>query len=198
LHKLAVPGIVISEVYTEQVADRAVLGWVELLNVWHETVDLQGFRLVCGDAGGETRAVPLVGTISGCGTHVVGGPNSNPGNGMPFYDQVVDLSAGLFLDGVGLRFVALYEPGACPCEDCPISAVLHAPRPLGDGIPPGCRTGISILEAARPGASLERLTWPEDDWRHSVAPGPNQVHDELGCSPSRSSVIDLSPLKTVY
>jgi hypothetical protein len=175
--------LVISEVFVQATLAGARPGWIEILNAGGEPLNLTGFTLLCGGDGGVSERVTLTGVVGGGGTFVVGGPRSVPGNGLPAYDQVADLSAARPSGGATALFAALFMPGEAPMSNCPISAVIsgepRADNPLGAD----CAAGVSRVGTASPGSSIERATWPADTWRVRSVPNPNRASCALGDAP---------------
>jgi len=190
--------IIISEIYCRNTDAGAGLGWVELMNVGLQDVDLRGCTLVYGDSSGETASATLDGIIGSSATFVFGGPDSDENNGQPVFDQIINLDAGLSDTGRVLDLVALLMPGDRLEMSCPMSAVTFG-GPHNDGLfAPDCLAGVSHLEKPMPGVSFVRTAWPASTWSSHDTPDPNGVGFVLERTATGAESRSWSAITSVY
>lgn len=101
--------------------------WIELFNPCDVEIDLSGYTLGWGGTNYNwTQA--LEGTIAPQGCFVVGGPNSDAGNGNPIYDQVANFEADLENGGNTADGIALFDIPAARLDalvDTPVDAMIY-------------------------------------------------------------------------
>jgi hypothetical protein len=125
--------------------------WVKLVNATSVPIELPGYALGAGRATyGETLAV-LDGVLAPGACAVVGGPDSDAGNGAPTYEQAIDFTPDLPRpDGGPGPGVALFAiaPGGAPPDPTAATPVDAAPAAAVPALAPGhslARTGLAGL-----------------------------------------------------
>lgn len=173
--KSAASMLMISEVFFQETDSGPVIGWVELFNASPLPVDLRGSTLVYGDPDGTMASIDLDGVIGNGSTFVVGGLDPDLSNGIPLFDQEVNLKASLPNSASATTMVALFMPEAGLSENCPLAAVSFGLKHPENLFGPECSTNISQLENALPGISFERTAWPANEWMSHSVSDPNKV-----------------------
>jgi len=118
-------------------------------------------------------SVVLTGTIGPCATYVVGGPVADAENGMPGFDQAVNLTPDIQNGGSASDAVALFLPGADVLADTPLDAVIYdSPNTnaLGDETGPN---GAPDVGDAPAGSTIELSA--DYTWVIQATPDPNNV-----------------------
>ncbi len=186
--------LVLSELFFVKQPTGVSFGWIELLNSGPESVDLSGFQIITRDSRGNSTGIVLKGIIDSCGTFVVGSSGSDRDNGSPSLDQVADLSALK----QAATMVALVSPGSSILTDCPVSVVCFSEDSLDhiSGFP--CTDNIAHIGPATSGLSVERESWPANQWRTRAVPDPNFASSVYGCDVSPGRTPDWSLIRGIY
>lgn len=152
--------------------------WVELFNPCESPIDLEGHSLGWGGETYTYGAVDLEGTIEPGACFVVGGPNSNNGNGEPVYGLTVDLEPDVQNGGTDADGVALFDVPAdeIRADTVPIDAVIYgAEEGNGNGLIDA--TGVAPEPHVDPigmsGQSIGRDSLGAD-WSVRGNPTPNE------------------------
>ncbi len=166
--------VVLSEVLYDVSASDDGFEWVELYNPGPEPVDLSGYSLGNGGIDYTYSVLQLAGTIAACQTFVAGGPGSNPDNGHPVFDQVLNFEPDFQNSGSAGDGVALFDVPASQitASTVPIDAVIYGPNNDNGLIDEsGSAPGPDVGDA-EPGSSIERFDLA-GFWRIQSSPNPN-------------------------
>jgi hypothetical protein len=117
-----ISGLVLSEVFYDPLNADAGLEWVELYNGSDDAIVLDGYSLATAGSNYVVFAA-LTGTLEAGGCFVVGGPESNDGNGNPVYDQELLFDPAIQNGGPAADAVSLWVD--FDNDVAPIDAVLY-------------------------------------------------------------------------
>jgi cytosine/adenosine deaminase-related metal-dependent hydrolase len=120
-------GLRISELYYDHKGQDSGYEWVKLYNGTGETVDLSEYTLGWGGKSWLTGKISLEGELQPGACFLVGGPNSEPGNGSPVFDQPLNFEPDLENSGETADGVALFAgtPSTVTASTPPIDAVVY-------------------------------------------------------------------------
>lgn len=169
----AFPDIVIAEVYYDHPAGDDTFEWVKLYNGTGGPVDLSNYSLGWGGNDYTWGNQDLVGIVPAGACFVVGGPGSDADNGMPVYDQAVNLeqdmqNSGAAADAVGLFDIPAAMIGA---GSVPIDAVIYGPVNSNGLLD---ETGAPGMPDVGDAPSSDSIRLQSDfSWAIEVNPAPN-------------------------
>jgi hypothetical protein len=166
--------LLLTEVFYDHSSGDDTFEWVEILNTTDVAVDLNGYIVAWGGTDYSYGSVVLTGTIGPCATYVVGGPVADAENGMPVFDQAVNLDADIQNGGTASDGVALFLPGANVLADTPLDAVIYDSPNTNGLIDETGAVGTMDVDDAPAGSTIERVS-AAGDWVIQPVPDPNNV-----------------------
>lgn len=169
--RVQVTGLVISELFYQSATGGSAdqLQWIEIANQTDSAIDLSKYSLGAGTTNFTTTKVALPMMIPARGCIVVGGPDSNPVNHLPFIDLKLDLVPDLGNGGMQAEGLALFASSM---------ADISTSRPLDVLVYAGSNSNLRgpdgqiapVWPGSDPGGSLRRIT--DKVWAKSSAPTP--------------------------
>ena len=169
-----IQSLVISEVFYDRVGSDGGFEWVELYNGTPAPVDLSGFSLGFGGVDYSSATLGLSGLVEMGAYFVLGGPQSDPTNGAPVFDLVVDFSpdiqnAGSIADGVGLFDGLQSEVSA---TSIPLDAVVYGTANDNQLMDADGLVSSPDVGDAPSGSSIERVSAIQ--WMITSQPNPGE------------------------
>ena len=168
--------VMITEVFYDYSGSDNGNEWVEIYNSSSSAVNLAGMSLGMGGSDYTTSTAQLSGLMPAGAIWVIGGPNSDVGNGNPVYDIVLNFSPDIQNSGSPGDGVALFDvaASAITATTVPIDAVVFGSNNNSGLIDETNVANSPEVGDAAAGSSIERTNLT-GSWQIQSTPAPGSI-----------------------